>query len=106
MLYLKKYGKLPSHLIKFYLLNKQINSNFIRSRSRSFMLLPKFIDSTVELYNGKQYFSFIVKEKMIGHKAGEFAFTKRMGHQIHRNIIEKNKQKRKLLKKSKVPFKK
>jgi ribosomal protein S19 len=43
---------------------------------------------------------------MIGHKAGEFAFTKRMGHQIHRNIIEKNKQKRKLLKKSKVPFKK
>jgi ribosomal protein S19 len=102
MLDLNKYGKLPSHLINFFLFARQLKVNLIKTRSRSFILLPEFVNKIIELYNGKDYITFTVKEKMLWHKAGEFAFTKRMGHQIHRNIIEKNKQKRKVMKKSKI----
>ena len=44
--------------------------------SRSIEIVPKFVGFTFNIYNGKNYISLIVKENMIGHKFGEFSFTR------------------------------
>ena len=45
--------------------------------SRNTEILPKFIDQTFEIYNGKKYNEVLVTEDMIGHKFGEFAATRK-----------------------------
>jgi small subunit ribosomal protein S19 len=44
--------------------------------NRSVEIVPKFVGFNFSIYNGKNFFSLTVKEKMIGHKFGEFCFTK------------------------------
>lgn len=44
--------------------------------NRSYEIVPKFVGFSFSIYNGKNFSNLIVKEKMIGHKFGEFCFTK------------------------------
>ena len=44
--------------------------------SRNSEIIPKFLGSTFKVYNGKKYIDLIVTENMIGHKFGEFSFTR------------------------------
>jgi small subunit ribosomal protein S19 len=44
--------------------------------SRSSSILPSFLGSTFDIYNGKSYNEIVVNEDMIGHKFGEFSFTR------------------------------
>lgn len=44
--------------------------------SRSVEIVPKFVGFSFSIHNGKNFSSLTVKEKMIGHKFGEFCFTK------------------------------
>lgn len=58
------------------------NANFfedkgkILSISRSSEIIPKFLGLTFKIYNGKKYVNLTVTDSMIGHKFGEFAFTR------------------------------
>lgn len=45
--------------------------------SRRSVILPQFIDSALELYNGKQFIRLKITQDMIGHKFGEFALTRK-----------------------------
>ena len=45
--------------------------------SRNSEILPKFIEKTFEVYNGKKYIEILVTEEMIGHRFGEFCSTKK-----------------------------
>ena len=45
--------------------------------SRNATILPKFVESTVEIYNGKKFNEINITEEMIGHKFGEFALTRK-----------------------------
>lgn len=38
-------------------------------------ILPKYLGSTVQVYNGWQFEEFLVTEESIGHLFGEFVFT-------------------------------
>jgi ribosomal protein S19 len=49
------------------------------------------------VYNGKKFVSLLVSKEMLGHKFGEFVFTKRLGKTIH--LIGKKSKKGKKLKK-------
>ena len=48
----------------------------IKTMSRSSTILKDFIGLTFLVHNGKQYQQVIVNSKMVGHKFGEFAFTR------------------------------
>lgn len=45
--------------------------------SRNATILPKFIESTVEVYNGKKFSDITITEEMVGHKFGEFVPTRK-----------------------------
>ena len=45
--------------------------------SRNTTILPKFVEKTFEVYNGKKFVEVLVTEEMIGHKFGEFSSTRK-----------------------------
>lgn len=49
----------------------------IKTYSRSSTIIPKMIGLTIYVHNGKEFIPVFIKEDMIGHKLGEFAFTRK-----------------------------
>ena len=43
---------------------------------RNFEIIPQFFDLTFKVHNGKSYVEILVTDDMIGHKFGEFVFTR------------------------------
>lgn len=43
---------------------------------RNSQIVRKFLGLTFNVYNGKNYVELIISESMIGHKFGEFSFTR------------------------------
>ena len=63
-----------------YSLNKtqHVKKNYIKPIvSRNTTILPKFIEKTFDVYNGKKFNEIPVTEEMIGHKFGEFSATRK-----------------------------
>ena len=57
---------------------KQSKKNYIKPTvSRNTTILPKFVEKTFEVYNGKKFNDILVIEEMIGHKFGEFSITRK-----------------------------
>lgn len=44
---------------------------------RNVEITPKLIGLTFKIYNGKEYQEVTIIEEMIGHKFGEFVFTRK-----------------------------
>jgi small subunit ribosomal protein S19 len=57
--------------------------------SRSTLITPKFIGSTFYVYNGNKYKEITVYDNMLGHKFGEFFFTR------VRHVFKKKKKTKK-----------
>lgn len=66
------------------------NMNGRKIWSRRSSILPEFVGSSVLIYNGKTHVRCKITEGKVGHKFGEFAFTRR--RRPHRAIIAKGKQ--------------
>lgn len=64
----------PTLLLK---INKNKQTNEIKTMSRNSEILPNFVSKTFALHNGNSYNSFIILEEMVGHKFGEFSFTRK-----------------------------
>ena len=45
----------------------------IRTQARSATILPSFVGLRFAVHNGKDYIEFLVTERMVGHKLGEFS---------------------------------
>ena len=39
-------------------------------------IIPKLVGSTFQVYSGKKFIKINITEEMIGHKVGEFVFTR------------------------------
>jgi ribosomal protein S19 len=39
--------------------------------------MPQFVGQKVVVHNGQHFFPINIKEEMVGHKFGEFSFTKK-----------------------------
>lgn len=65
-----------------YINLKQLkNINFLKKQniyviSRNSLIIPKFLGMTFKIYNGKTYNELLIIDSMIGHKFGEFIFTR------------------------------
>jgi small subunit ribosomal protein S19 len=55
--------------------SKQKNENFIISRNSE--IIPSFSGLTFKVHNGNSYAEILVTDEMIGHKFGEFSFTRK-----------------------------
>lgn len=43
---------------------------------RNIEITPKLVGQTLKVHNGKEYQELIILEEMVGHKLGEFVFTR------------------------------
>ncbi|GAB0175199.1 MAG: 30S ribosomal protein S19 [Candidatus Altimarinota bacterium] len=57
-------------------LNTSGRKNVIKTWSRSCTITPEFVGHTFGVHNGKQHVPVFVTEDMVGHKLGEFSFTR------------------------------
>lgn len=55
---------------------KNYTNNELKIINRNIEITPIFINQSFKVYNGKNYFEVIVTDEMIGHKFGEFVFTR------------------------------
>lgn len=66
----------------------------IRTKSRSSTILQSFIGLVIAVYTGRMYNNVYIDEKMVGHKLGEFSFTRKLGR-IHEKKGKKGKSTKK-----------
>ena len=50
--------------------------NDLRKISRNSSIIPKFVDQTFKIHNGKIFKEITVTKEMLGHKFGEFLKTR------------------------------
>jgi len=43
---------------------------------RECTIVPEFIGHTFDVHNGRKFFSIYISDQMVGHRLGEFAFTR------------------------------
>ncbi|NQT64760.1 MAG: 30S ribosomal protein S19 [FCB group bacterium] len=61
---------------KVDVLNESGKKEVIKTWSRRSTVLPKFIEHTFAVHNGRKFIPVYVTENMVGHKLGEFAPTR------------------------------
>ena len=48
----------------------------VQTWARSSVIPPEFVGHTVAVHNGHKFIPVYITENMVGHKLGEFAFTR------------------------------
>ena len=79
---LKKWPYIDQRVMKkVEALNTSGRKSIIKTWSRACTIAPEFVGHTFGVHNGKQHIPVFVTEDMVGHKLGEFSFTRRFtGH--------------------------
>jgi len=57
-------------------LQRSGNKVAIRTWSRASTIMPDFIGLTIAVHDGRRHVPVFCTENMVGHKLGEFAFTR------------------------------
>lgn len=74
---LKKGPYVSYTLLKKVINNKKLNKKIvIKTWSRSSMIIPEFVGQTFAVHNGKHHIPVYITENMVGHKLGEFVYTR------------------------------
>ncbi|MDP8201394.1 MAG: 30S ribosomal protein S19 [Candidatus Tenebribacter burtonii] len=74
---IKKGPFVDTHLEKKVdVLNKAGKKEVIKTWSRRSTVLPKFVEHTFAVHNGRKFIPVYITENMVGHKLGEFAPTR------------------------------
>lgn len=68
-----------------------LNKKKIRTKNRDSVINENMVGTIMSIYNGKRYYPVAIVKKMIGHKLGEFVFTKMLGKSIHSSARNKKK---------------
>ncbi len=80
------------HLLeKINFLNKNNKREIIKTWSRSSTIMPSMIGHTISVYNGKKHIPIYISEMLVGHKLGEFSFTRNF--KSHKKTDRKIKKK-------------
>jgi len=60
---------------------KSGSKEVIKTWSRSSTIMPEMVGLTIGVYDGHRHIPIYLSENMVGHKLGEFAFTRNFrGH--------------------------
>src|SRR6266540_6079839 len=64
-------------------LNHQRQKKVLKTWSRRSTIIPEFVGHTIAVHNGKKFIPVYITENMVGHKLGEFSFTRQFkGHSM------------------------
>lgn len=74
---LKKGPYIDERLIKKIKDKKPGDRNAIKTWSRASVISPEMIGFTFGVHNGKDFIPVYVTEEMVGHRLGEFSFTRK-----------------------------
>jgi len=80
----KKGPFVDEHLItKINDMNTRNDKKVLRTWSRRSTVTPEMVGHTIAVHNGKKFIPVYVTENMVGHKLGEFSFTRTFkGHSV------------------------
>jgi len=57
--------------------SKLTQKNIIKTISKNYVILPKFVGFSLKIYNGKTFTTIKIIDEMVGHKLGEFVTTRK-----------------------------
>ncbi len=64
-------------------MNQRNEKKVLRTWSRRSTIIPEMVGHTIAVHNGKKFIPVYVTENMVGHKLGEFSFTRQFkGHSM------------------------
>jgi len=64
-------------------MNARNDKKVLRTWSRRSTILPEMVGHTIAVHNGKKFIPVYITENMVGHKLGEFSFTRNFkGHSM------------------------
>ncbi|MSQ30834.1 MAG: 30S ribosomal protein S19 [Dehalococcoidia bacterium] len=66
----------PSLLAKVLAVQGSERREIIRTWSRASTVMPEFVGLTIAVHDGRRHIPVLCTENMVGHKLGEFAFTR------------------------------
>src|SRR5262250_3977433 len=70
-------------------MNSRNEKKVLRTWSRRSTIIPEFVGHTIAVHNGKKFIPVYITENMVGHKLGEFAFTRQFkGHSVRAAVTE------------------
>ena len=80
----KKGPFIDSHLmVKVEAMNARNEKKVLRTWSRRSTIIPEMVGHTIAVHNGKKFIPVYITENMVGHKLGEFSFTRNFkGHSV------------------------
>ena len=81
---LKKGPFVDDHLMKkVEAMNAANDRKVIKTWSRRSTITPEMVGHTLAVYNGRKFVPVYITENMVGHKLGEFSFTRSFkGHSM------------------------
>ncbi|MGC9309288.1 MAG: 30S ribosomal protein S19 [Candidatus Nanoarchaeia archaeon] len=56
---------------------RQEKGKAIKTHKRDLVIIPEMVDMTIHIHNGKQFMPVKITQKMLGHRLGEFAKTRK-----------------------------
>ncbi|MFZ5365064.1 MAG: 30S ribosomal protein S19 [Patescibacteria group bacterium] len=74
---LKKGPYIDEKLMKKISKLKPTDKTVIKTWARYATITPEMVGFTFGVHNGKDHIEVLVEENMVGHKLGEFAFSKK-----------------------------
>ncbi len=63
-------------LAKVEVLNEKGKKRVVKTWARRSMIPPEFVGHTLAVHNGRKFLPVFITENMVGHKLGEFSFTR------------------------------
>jgi small subunit ribosomal protein S19 len=80
----KKGPFIDDHLmVKIEGMNQRNDKKVLRTWSRRSTITPEMVGHTIAVHNGRKFIPVYITENMVGHKLGEFSFTRTFkGHSV------------------------
>jgi small subunit ribosomal protein S19 len=66
----------PSLMKKVDVAQRAARKEVIKTWSRASTIMPEMVGLTIAVYDGRRHVPVFCTENMVGHKLGEFAFTR------------------------------
>ncbi len=57
-------------------MNSKSERKVIKTWSRRSSVVPEMVGHTIAVHNGRKFIPVYIQENMVGHKLGEFSFTR------------------------------
>ncbi|MFQ5924773.1 MAG: 30S ribosomal protein S19 [Dehalococcoidia bacterium] len=86
----------PKLLKRVEALNRSDEKAVLKTWSRASTIVPDMIGHTIGVHDGRRHVPIFITENMVGHKLGEFAFTRIFrGHSAKSERVARIKRKKK-----------